>query len=142
MELHNNEILDVYSDEIVKVSDQVLATYAFYKCFIDDNSSVINYAEWIVTFIGKFSNRLRVTLIDVNNTFVYSHIRELVLPHLNLVIKQLKSDEELYDFYYLFWIYKGRDCLLYLKNWIESLPQEQHPETLKFSYIHNDHINT
>lgn len=139
MELHNSEILDVYSNEIVKVSDQVLATYAFYKCFIDDKSSVINYAEWIATFIEKFSNRIRATLIDVNNTFVYYHVRDLVLPHLNEVIKQIKSDEELYAFYNLFWFYKGRDCLLYLKKWIENLPQEKYPEILKFSYVHNDH---
>lgn len=139
MELHNSEILDVYSNEIVKVSDQVLATYAFYKCFIDDKSSVINYAEWIANFIEKFSNRIRATLIDVNNTFVYYHVRDLVLPHLNEVIKQIKSDEELYAFYNLFWFYKGRDCLLYLKKWIENLPQEEYPEILKFSYVHNDH---
>lgn len=139
MELHNSEILDVYSNEIVKVSDQVLATYAFYKCFIYDKSSVINYAEWIANFIEKFSNRIRATLIDVNNTFVYYHVRDLVLPHLNEVIKQIKSDEELYAFYNLFWFYKGRDCLLYLKKWIENLPQEEYPEILKFSYVHNDH---
>lgn len=140
MELHNSEILDVYSNEIVKVSDQVLATYAFYKCYIDDKSAVINYAEWIATFIEKFSNRIRATLIDVNNTFTYHHIKELVLPHLNMVIEQIKSDQEQqYAFYDLFWFYKGRDCLLYLKKWIMSLPQEEYPETLKFSYVHNDH---
>lgn len=139
MELHNSEILDVYSNEIVKVSDQVLATYAFYKCFVDDKSVVINYAEWIATFIDKFSNRIRATLIDINNTFVYYHVRDLVLPHLNEVIKQIRSDEEFYAFYKLFWFYKGRDCLLYLKKWIENLPQEENPETLKFSYVHNDH---
>lgn len=139
MELHNSEILDVYSDEIVKVSDQVLATYAFYKCFIDDKSAAINYAEWISTFIENFSNRIRTTLIDINNTFDYYHVKELVLPHLNEVIKQIKSDEELYAFYNLFWFYKGRECLLYLKKWIENLPQEEQPEILKFSYVHNDH---
>lgn len=139
LELHSSEILDVYSNEIVKVSDQVLATYAFYKCFIDEKSAVINYAEWIATFIEKFSSRISATLIDANNTFIYYHIRDLVLPHLNEVIKQIKSDEELYAFYNLFWFYKGRDCLLYLKKWIENLPQEECPETLKFSYVQNDH---
>ncbi|WJS95284.1 hypothetical protein NYQ10_02240 [Flavobacterium johnsoniae] len=139
IELHNNEILDVYSNEIVKVSDQVLATYAFYKCFIDDQSTTINYAEWIGAFIEKFSNRIRATLIDVNNTFVYHHVKDLVLPHLNEVIKQVNSDEELYAFYNLFWFYKGRDCLLYLKKWIEDLPKEEQPEKLTFSYEHNDH---
>lgn len=139
IELHNNEILDVYSNEIVKVSDQVLATYAFYKCFIDEQSAVINYAEWITTFIEKFSNRIRATLIDVNNTFVYNHVKDLVLPHLNEMTKLINSDKELYTFYNLFWFYKGRDCLLYLKKWIESLPQEEQPEKLTFSYVHNDH---
>ena len=139
IELHNNEILDVYSTEIVKVSDQVLATYAFYKCFIDENAAVINYAEWITTFIEKFSTRIRSTLIDVNNTFVYNHVKDLVLPHLNEVTKQINSDEEFYAFYNLFWFYKGRDCLLFLKKWIESLPHEEQQEELNFSYVHNDH---
>lgn len=139
MELHNNEILDVYSDEIVKVSDQVLATYAFYKCFIDEKSTIINYAEWIAAFIEKFSNRIRITLIDANNTFVYYHIKDLVLPHLNAVLKQISSDEGVYSFYSLFWFYKGRNCLLYLKKWIENLPQEKHPESIDFSYVHNNH---
>lgn len=139
IELHNNEVLDVYSNEIVKVSDQVLATYSFYKCFIDAQTALINYAEWIVTFIEKFSNRIRVTLIDVNNTFIYHHVKDLVLPHLNEVIKQVKLDEKLYAFYNLFWFYKSRDCLLYLKKWIETLPQEELQEKLSFSYEHNDH---
>ena len=139
MELHYNEIVDVYSNEIVKVSDQVLATYAFYKCFIDDKSAVINYAEWIATFIENFSNRIRATLIDVNNTFVYHHVKDLVLPHLNEVSKQITSDEGLYAFYNLFWFYKGRNCLLYLKKWIETLPQEQYPASFEFSYVHNSH---
>jgi hypothetical protein len=139
IDLHNNEILDIYSNEIVKVSDQVLATYAFYKCFIDDQSAVINYAEWIASFIETFANRIRATLIEVNNTFVYHKVKDLVLPHLNVLTKQINSDEELYAFYNLFWFYKGRDCLLYLKKWIESHPQEKQLEILTFSYVHNNH---
>lgn len=141
MELHNNEILDVYSNEIVKVSDQVLATYSFYKCFIDDKSAVINYAKWIETFLAKFSNRIRSSLVDVNNTFDYLHVKNLVVPHLNIILDRLISDEELYSFYEFFWFYKGRNCLLYLKNWIVNLNQEQSPECLKFDFVHNDHTS-
>ncbi|WP_312751806.1 hypothetical protein [Epilithonimonas hominis] len=139
MELHNNEILDVYSEEVVKVSDQVLATYAFYKCFTDEKSAVINYADWILAFIEKYSYRISATLIDINNTFAYSHVKDLVSPHLKEVIQQLKSDKEFYEFYNLFWFYKGRDCLLYLKKWINGLSQEEYPEKFEFSYVHNDH---
>jgi hypothetical protein len=139
MQLHNSEILDVYSDEIVKASDQVLATYAFYKCFIDDKSAVIKYAEWIAAFIEKFPNRIRISLIDVNNTFDHYHIKDLVIPHLNEVVKLFDLEEDLYSFYNLFWFYKGRDCLLYLKKWIENLEQKNLPARLAFSYVHNDH---
>jgi hypothetical protein len=139
IELHHNEILDVYANEVVKVSDQVLATYVFYKCYIDNKSAVINYAKWITAFIEKYPQRISFTLIDINNTFVYHHVKDLVLPHLNEVIKQMNSEDELYAFYNLFWFYKGRNCLLYLKKWIESLPQEEHPKGIKFGYVHNNH---
>lgn len=139
MELHSHEILDVYASEVVKVSDQVLATYAFYKCFIDDKSVVIDYAQWIIIFMNNYSPRIRATLIDANNTFAYSHVKDLVQPHLNKVLKQINTDEDLYTFYNLFWFYKGRECLLFLKKWINGLEQEDTPEILKFDFISNDH---
>lgn len=143
MELHNNELVDVYADEIVKVSDQVLSTYAFYKSFIDDHTAVINYGDWIATFIEKHANRIHVTLVDVNNTFTYQNIKELVLPHLNKVSEQIRSDDEQqYAFYDLFWIYKGMDCLLYLKKWIQSLPKEDHPDALNFDSVNSLQPNT
>ncbi|KUF41715.1 hypothetical protein AS361_01490 [Myroides marinus] len=139
IELHDNEILDLYANEIVKVSDQVLATYAFYKCFIDHENSVINYDKWIIAFMEKYEHRISLTLIDVNNTFEYRHIKELVLPHLNQIIINLKSDLELYLFYNVFWFYKKENCLLYLKDWITNLNQEQIPETFNFHYTTNNH---
>jgi hypothetical protein len=137
LELHNSEVLNVYSNEIVKITDQVLATYIFYKCFIDKDTAIINYAEWIATFIEKYSHKIQVTLIEVNNAFGDNHIRELILPHLNEVKKQMISDDELYAFYNLFWFYKGINCLSYLKTWIKNLPQEKYPDTLQFSNDHN-----
>lgn len=142
LELHNSEIVDVYSNEIVKVSDQVLATYAFYKCFIDDQTAVIDYAEWLIAFIEKHSNKIRTTLVDVNNTFTDQHIKDLVLPHLDKVAEHMVSEDQQYTFYNLFWFYKGRDCLLYLKRWIQDLPQEDLPTTFSFNYEANDHMYT
>lgn len=137
IELHNNEFLELHNNEIVRISDQVLALYAFYKCFIDEKTAVINYGEWILAFCENFSNRIQFTLIDINNSFDHYLIKELVSPHLNNVLEQIKSDEELYNFYSIFWFYKDRDCLSYLEKWIENLPQEECPEILKFNYKPN-----
>ncbi|MGJ1213393.1 MULTISPECIES: hypothetical protein [Sphingobacterium] len=142
LELHNSEIVDVYSNEIVKVSDQVLATYAFYKCFIHDQTAVIDYAEWILAFVEKHSNKIRTTLVDVNNTFTDQHIKDLVLPHLNKVAERMVSEGQQYTFYNLFWFYKGRDCLLYIRKWIQALPQEDLPATFSFNDEANDHVYT
>ncbi|TGD57515.1 nSTAND3 domain-containing NTPase [Flavobacterium humi] len=139
LELHRHEVLDVHSNEIVKISDQVLATYAFYKCFIDNNSASIIYSDWISTFIEKYPSRIKNTLVDVNNTFGYHHIKDLVMPHLQNIISSEETNEKLYSFYTLFWFYKGYDTLLYLKKWIDGLTTECISEELKFSYVHNDH---
>lgn len=139
IELHQHEILDVYSNEIVKVSDQVLGTYAFYKCFIDSDSASIIYSDWISTFIEKCPSRIANTLVDVNNTFGYFHIKDLVMPHLQSIISGEETNEEHYSFYSLFWFYKGYDTLIYLKKWIDELTTENKNGELKFSYVHNDH---
>lgn len=139
LELHRHEVLDVHSNEIVKISDQVLATYAFYKCFIDNNSASITYSDWISTFIEKYPSRIKNTLVDVNNTFGYHHIKDLVMPHLQSIISNEETNEKLYSFYTLFWFYKGYDTLIYLKKWIEGLTTESISEELKFSYVYNNH---
>ncbi|WP_348822792.1 hypothetical protein [Flavobacterium aestuarii] len=139
LELHRHEILDVYSDEIVKVSDQVLATYAFYKCFIDNDTASIIYSDWISAFIEKYPSKIKSTLVDVNNTFGYNDIKNLVIPHLENIISTEETNEKLYSFYTLFWFYKGYDTLIYLKKWIDELPVENVSDELKFSYEHNDH---
>ncbi|HMK17608.1 MAG TPA: ATP-binding protein [Chitinophagaceae bacterium] len=138
--LHSLEILDVYTDEIAKVSDQVLATYAFYKCFIDAGTSVIQYDKWIAIFIQSHQYRIKSTLIDVNNTFNYYHVKELVLPHLQRVLSGEEDEELLYSFHSVFWFYKGYDTLIYLKKWVEGLPKEASIDDLKFTYVHNDHV--
>ena len=139
LELHRHEILDVYSNEIVKISDQVLGTYAFYKCFIDNRSASIIYSDWISTFIEKYPSKITNTLVDANNTFGYFHIKDLVTDHLQNIISDEETSEKLYSFYTLFWFYKGLDTLTYLKKWIDGLSIENQIGELKFSYVHNDH---
>ena len=64
-----------------------------------------------------------------------------MLPHLQQVIQKNESEEQLYAFYNLFWFYKGRDCLLFLKKWIDNLSQEECLGNIEFSYVHNDHTS-
>jgi len=121
MELHSHEVLDVYAGDTAKVSDQVLATYAFYKCFLDPSSSVLNYSDWISEFITTHSSRLRTTLIDVNNTFNYEFVRDLVVPHLKRVSEGIMNKDDRYGFYKLFWFYQQMDTMVFLKQWVSAI---------------------
>ncbi|MFP5081275.1 ATP-binding protein, partial [Pedobacter sp. JCM 36344] len=139
LHLHNHEILDVHSNEVVKVSDQVLATYSFYKCFLDQESKQLDYGKWIIVFQANYSSRITNSLIDINNTFNYHHVKELVLPYLKSSIPDSSDAETLYSYYSLFWFYLDFQTLNYLKDWISSLPLDTNT-TYKFSYEHNDHV--
>lgn len=139
--LHSYEVLNVHEKEIVKVADQVLGTYAFYKCFIDNTSAVIDYGKWITVFIHEYSHRIKSSLIDTNNTFNYYHVRELTLPHLDRAMGELRDEKALYSFHTLFWFYKGYDTLNFIKNWIVELPVQETPQKLEFTYVHNDHTH-
>lgn len=139
--LHSHEVLNVHEKEIVKVADQVLGTYAFYKCFIDNTSTAIDYGKWITVFIHDYSHRIKASLIDTNNTFNYHHVKELTLPHLNMAMTALTDEKALYSFHSLFWFYKGYDTLNFIRNWIQQLPVQESPGKLEFTYVHNDHTH-
>lgn len=139
LHLHSHEILDIHSNEVVKVSDQVLATFAFYKCFLDNTTAVINYEKWLSVFISSHAGRIRNSIVDINNTFNYHHVKELVQPYLQKFLAKQLNDEQLYSFFSIFWFYKGYDTLLYLQKWITSLTPEPENTSLEFTYVHNNH---
>jgi hypothetical protein len=138
MALHDAEILDVHAGDMAKVSDQVLVTYGFYKCFLDPQSCVLDYGSWISEFIASHSSRLKTTLIDVNNTFNYEFVKDLVVPHLKRVSEQITDGEALYVFYKLFWFYLQFDAILYLKRWVAALPAGPADAVLEFNFNAND----
>ncbi|MFW0716553.1 hypothetical protein [Pedobacter sp. N23S346] len=66
----------------------------------------------------------------------------MVAPHLHHVAQQIKSDDEIYKFYSMFWFYKGYDTLKYLRGWIKSLPQVSTGGKLVFHFENNDHTRS
>ncbi|RZJ23663.1 MAG: hypothetical protein EON51_01945 [Acinetobacter sp.] len=144
IELHNQEILEVHDGELVKVADQVLATYAFFKCFLDRGTAVIDYGKWVAGFMtsSKFDSRIKNTLIDSNNTFNYDVVKGLVAPHLKTVFEQMHTEEQVYKFYTMFWFYKGYDTLRFLREWIGKLSKEQPIGPLVFEFENNNHISS
>ena len=53
--LHGLELVDIYDHSIVKISDQILAMYFFYKVFIRDG--ILPFERLLITFYEKHGDR-------------------------------------------------------------------------------------
>lgn len=141
-ELEKVELVDIFHNEAAKISDQVLATYVFYKTFIEENTAPINYSQWLVEFIEKYDKKINKTFIDLINTFGYEELQDRVTSLIIGVQKNLETDiKNLYKFLEIFWFYREVDTLLFVRNWIESLETEQTElEDIKYTYEVNDFV--
>lgn len=144
IELEKSELVDVFHNEAAKISDQVLATYVFYKTFIDEKSASINYSDWIFSFIDKYNRKVRKTLIDQINTFGYDTLKDRIITLVSEVQKKMEPDKDkLHKFYEIFWFYREVDTLLFVRDWINGIGEESIGlDEIKYTYNSNDYIRT
>lgn len=122
-ELHHLEIFDLYENEVVKVSDQILSTYLFYKIVFVDQKIKIDI------FIEHFFPRYKARFVEVLNpllsTFDTQHIINLLKEPVNITWeKYLSSEDDIYEVMSIFWFLKQTDILAYFNEKINNLETE------------------
>jgi len=142
IELEKVELVDIFSKEAAKISDQVLATYVFYKTFIDEKFASINYSQWIEVFIEQYNQKINKTLIDLINTFGFNELKDRINSLILNVQKKIETDNrKLFKFFEIFWFYREIDTLLFIRNWINQLEEENTElSKIKYSYEVNDFV--
>jgi hypothetical protein len=119
-ELHKQELVEVQYD-IVRVSDQILATYIFYKVFIKEQ--LLPYRVLLDNYFPKWTTRFRDTIIPANNSFGYDNVLGKIDGVLNEYLAAIYHDDaKVLDFFSLFWFYKPVETLAYFHNKIKQLP--------------------
>ncbi|OKH26515.1 hypothetical protein NIES593_00135 [Hydrococcus rivularis NIES-593] len=124
-QLHETELLDMYENEIVRVSDQVLATYLFYLTFFKDR--LLKFATLLTHFFPQLQYRLVDALNPVLNTFDSERVIEVMRPHVNQaweIYKNAGDEKNLMHFIQVFWFLKETDILVYVHNCISIMEQE------------------
>lgn len=124
-QLHNIEIIDVYENEIAKISDQVLATYLFYLCFLKKNG--LDFGILLEKFYPKYRERLIDALNPVMNIFHNEDLVKAVRSHVDTFWSKISEDNR-EDFLFLlndFGLLKQTETLIYIKNRIDALPKIQ-----------------
>lgn len=139
LRLHELEVVDMYENEIVKVSDQVLSTYLFYLSVF--RKQVLDYSLLLEHFFPRFRYQLIDSLNPILVAFDGDVVKEALRPHVDRTWRTLQErgdDEGLLNLIDVFWFVKQTDALVYVGDRIRSLDPERRPiSELQFVMSHN-----
>lgn len=125
--LHEFEAVDMYEQEVVRVSDQVLSTYLFYLAAF--SGQTLDIGKLVENLFPQFRYRLVESLNAVLIAFNGQTIVECLRPHVDRVwtAAQERADEQnLLHLADVFWFVKQTDALLYVRDCIRVLEPEMH----------------
>ncbi|WP_454015779.1 hypothetical protein [Bacillus sp. Marseille-Q7846] len=132
------EIVDIYEDELVKISDQILSVYLFYVTIFKEK--LISYKLLLDKYYPQLKNRV---IENLNNVFSYFYKEN----HLELVKEAVKgkyeenikksSEEEIEEYLKVFWFALEIEGLLYSRNKIEHFKIDENVE-FKFELKNNN----
>lgn len=128
--LHESELVDLFEQQVVKISDQIFSTYIFYKVVID--SELLNFRFFINNYLD-YKNRIVDTIIPVINTFNHKHIENKLKPMILkkwLEIEKEGNHQDSFKYLDLFWFYLSPQVLNFIKKQVDSLDSETTPEFL------------
>lgn len=124
-ELHNRELVEI-RDSYVRISEQIMSTYFFYKVFINDK--ILSFNTLIFEYFHDFTNRFKETVIHCNNTFGYNEVLNKIKPDIDRYFDSVViNDEKARQFITLFWFYKREETLSYIYSKINTEPEPENP---------------
>ncbi len=125
--------------EHVKVPEQNLATFFFYKAFIKDN--LLSFSTLLNNYFENYKNRFTDSIIPANNTFGPQNVMDKIKPDLVDYWKHISSDsKKTFDYLNSFWFYLQDQTLEFSYQQIEAFPKAEEPtyntsyETNQFNY--------
>jgi hypothetical protein len=128
VELENMELIETSADNsIIKIGDQVLSTYFFYKCFIRNRT--LSFKTLLHNYFEDYRNRFSDTLLPSQNDFGYRKVIDPIQPDLLEYFNSISSDKEkVYKFINTLWFAIPDHTLAFIQEVIDELPPPVSPE--------------
>lgn len=105
--------------EYVKIPEQNLSTYFFYKAFIKDK--LLLFSTLLDKYFDENNYRFRDSVIPANNTFGPERVMDTLLPDLKKHYENIKNDyDRTYKFLSIFWFYLKNETLSFLSKKIQE----------------------
>ncbi|WP_400078785.1 hypothetical protein [Winogradskyella sp. R77965] len=127
--------------ENVKIPEQNLSTYFFYRSFVKDD--LLSFKTLLQKYFFENNFRFRDTVIPANNTFGPNRVMEKLKPHLLDYWNEIVLDKnEKLELKYLntFWFYLQDETLEYVLNSFNEIPKPE-IKWLKVTYTNNEFSN-
>ena len=123
--LHELEVLDMYENEVVKFSDQVLSTYLFYLAFFKERT--LDFSILLTHFFPQQERKLTDAIFPVLNAFDSGAVTGIMRPYVDEAWRATVKAGDKEGLLYLmntFWFLKETDTLLYLREHISGMGPE------------------
>ena len=123
--LHSMEVADMFENEVVKISDQVLSTYLFYIVFIKEK--IINFSILIDDLFPQFKQRLIDAINPILNSFNFEQTKKIMMPEVDNVWNKtrLRDEDTFLNLIDVFWFLKPTETLLFIQEKIESIDRQE-----------------
>jgi len=123
--LHTYELVDMYENEVVKIADQVLATYLFYLCVF--KNSEIGLKVILEQLFPSQINRIRDAIYPCLNSFDYDQLARQIGPVVSDQWSAYRKDNQhssLRQLIETFWFLLQTDALSYVHEQVQSMDAE------------------
>lgn len=122
LELERLELAESNEDlTIMKIADQVLGTYFFYRTFIRDG--ILDFRMIIAFYRTTHIGRIRDSVNPASSTFSFEKICSKIDPILSEYWPEISKDpEQAFSFLNLFWAFRKHDLFAYVHRLINAAP--------------------
>lgn len=121
--LHKKEIVDLYENEVVKISDQILSTYLFYIAVFE--KKIVRFSSIVNDFYPEYTRTIVDSLNPVISAFdqkrIISDIRSEVKDIFEELSKKNEGVDASIEFLSTFWFALPTESLVFVKNLIEGM---------------------
>ncbi|WP_028865613.1 DNA replication protein [Psychromonas aquimarina] len=121
--LHKNELVDLYENEVVKISDQVLSTYLFYLSVFEKKTIPFSL------IVNDFYHDFKRTIVDALNPVISSFDHKKIVKEIRCEIEEtFKSISESgnvtssIEFLNSFWFALPTETLIFAQRLISEMP--------------------
>ncbi|MGC6483773.1 MAG: hypothetical protein ACON4T_09475 [Synechococcus sp.] len=121
--LHKNELVDLYENEVVKISDQVLSTYLFYIAVFE--KEIIPFSSIVNDFYPDYTR----TIVDSLNPIISAFDQRKVVAGIRSKVKDIfekysknENVDKSIEFLSTFWFALPTEALVFSKKVINGMP--------------------